>query len=378
MAPNRELTLFRTDDYTSQSPYYDSYHNIDMSFEQLVWKMDEPVMHFTAMMGSTMGKANFESVNFYNNDQFLAMQLMDEIHPLVLIRSYAKRMGTEQFLAEDFANYLKKSDTQVRQLLMRMAARGFLFYDSDNGMVTIRPRLYDYLAASAAKIDYDVISIPSATSSPVENAIFDLRNYDLTINGIPRIFVSDSQNVVIFPAHDKIIMKKNRHFQFDGQVQAGLFTFTGRNFFFNYDTFKIDLQKIDSLRIRYLTGQLDNYGFPVAERALNLLEDMKGEVYIDKPDNKSGRKSYPEYPIFVSKESGYVYYDSKNIHDGIYKRDKFFFRIEPFRMDSIDNFNRRSMKFEGELASAGIFSPLKETLRLQEDKSLGFRHINTG
>ena len=346
-----------------------------MSFEQLVWKMNEPVMRFTAMMGSTIGNANFESVNFYNNDQFLNMQLMDEVHPLISIRSFARNMGTEQFLAEDFADYLKKPITQVKQMLMRMAAMGFLFYDTETGMATIRPRLNDYIAASVAKVDYDVISIPSHTNSPVENAVFDLRNYDLTINGIPRIFVSDSQNVVIYPDNDRIIMKKNRHFQFDGQVQAGLFTFTGKNFFFNYDTFKIDLQKIDSLRIRYLTGNVDNYGFPTAEEAQNLLENMKGELYIDKPDNKSGRKSYAEYPIFKSKGNGYVYYDDKNIHEGIYTRDNFFFEINPFEMDSLDNFNRQSMKFDGELTSAGIFPVIEETLRLQPDKSLGFKHV---
>jgi hypothetical protein len=375
MVPTRELTLFQTDNYTSQSPYYDSYHNIDMTFEQLVWKMNEPVMRFTAMMGSMSGDANFESVNFYNNDQFQGMQLMDEAHPLIAIRSFSKLMGSEQFLAEDFAGYLKKSLAQVKQLLMRMAARGFLFYDSETGMATIRPRLNDYIAASVAKVDYDVISIPSHTNAPVENAIFNLRNYDLTINGIPRIFVSDSQNVVIYPANDVIVLKKNRNFQFDGQVQAGLFTFTGKNFFFNYDTFKINLQKIDSLRISYLTGTVDNYGFPVAEKAQNLLQDMKGELYIDKPDNKSGRKSYPQYPIFKSNENGYVYYDDKKIHNGVYTRDRFYFQINPFVMDSLDNFNRRSVKFDGKLTSAGIFPVFQETLHLQPDKSLGFRHM---
>jgi hypothetical protein len=378
MVPTRELTLFRTDNFTSQSPYFNSYHNIDMYFEQLVWKMNEPLMRFTAMMGSSIGDATFESVNFYNNDQFLSLQLMDEVHPLISIRNFSRRMGMEQFLADDYAGYLKKPISQVKQLLMRMAARGFLFYDSETGMATVRPRLNDYIAASVAKIDYDVISIPSRTSSPVENAIFDLRSYDLTINGIPSIFVSDSQNVAIYPEYDKIIMKKNRHFQFDGQVQAGLFTFTGKNFFFNYDTFKIELQKIDSLRIRYLTGKVDNYGFPVTEKAQNLLENMKGELFVDKPDNKSGRKSYPEYPIFRSKENGFVYYDNKNIHNGIYSRDRFFFEINPFEMDSLDNFNRQSMKYDGTLSSAGIFPEIKETLRLQPDKSLGFKHITDG
>jgi hypothetical protein len=375
IVPTRELSLLRTDDFTSESPYFNSYHNIDMAFEQLVWKMNEPVMRFTGMIGSTTGEANFESVNFYNNDQFQALQLMDEVHPLIIIRSFARKMGTEQFLADDLAAHMKKPVTQVKQMLMRMAAKGFLFYDTENDMATIRPRLHDYIAASVAKIDYDVISFPSITNAPVENAIFDLRNYDLTINGIPRIFVSDSQNVVIYPENDRIVMKKNRHFQFNGHVQAGLFTFSGRNFFFNYDSFKLDLRKIDSLRIRYLTEKFDNFGFPITEETQTVLENLEGEVYIDRPENKSGRLSYPAYPVFVSKESGYVYYDRKNIHDGVYKRDRFFFMVDPFSMDSIDNFNRRSMQFTGELQSAGIFPDLEETLRLQSDNSLGFQHI---
>jgi hypothetical protein len=375
LVPSRELTLYRTDNFTSQSPYFDSYHNLDMSFEQLIWKMNEPVMRFTALMGSSIGIANFESVSFFNNDKYLKMQLMDDIHPLISIRSFSKHMGTEEFLAEDFAAYLKKPITQVKQLLMRMAAGGFLFYDSETGMATIRSRLNDYLAASVAKIDYDVISIPSRTNTPVENAVFDLRNYDLTINGIPRIYVSDSQNVAIYPANDRITMKKNRHFQFDGHVQAGLFTFSGKNFFFDYDTFKIDMRKIDSLHIRYLTGAVDNFGFPVATDAQNLIQDLTGQLFIDRPDNKSGRKSYPQYPIFNSRENGYVYYDSKKIQDGVYDRDKFFYKIFPFQMDSLDNFNRQSMKFEGELTSAGIFPVIKETLRLQPDKSLGFNYV---
>jgi hypothetical protein len=375
LVPSRELTLSRTDDYTSLSPYFNSYHNIDMTFEQLVWKMNEPVMRFTAQMGSTIGNANFESVSFFNNDKYLNMQLMDEIHPLISIRSFSKLMGTEEFLAEDFATYLKKPIAQVKQLLMRMAAQGFLFYDSESDMATIRPRLHDYLAASVAKIDYDVISIPSKTNTPVENAIFDLRNYNLIINGVPRIYASDSQNVAIYPANDRIIMKKNRNFQFDGHVQAGLFTFSGKNFNFDYDTFKIEMQKIDSLHIRYLTEEIDNFGFRKAEDAQNLIQDLTGELFIDKPDNKSGRKSYPAYPVFHSKENGYVYYDNKKIQDGVYDRERFFFKIYPFTEDSLDNFTRQSMNFNGELASAGIFPVIQETLRLLPDKSLGFKHI---
>ncbi len=57
-------------------------------------------------------------------------------------------------------------------------------------------------------------------------------------------------------------MKRNRSFQFDGTVEAGLFTFYGKNFFFDYDKFKIVLKNVDSIRIKVITGY-DNYSKPV-------------------------------------------------------------------------------------------------------------------
>jgi hypothetical protein len=374
IVPNRELTLFQTDDFLSRSPYSNSYHNVDMTFEQLVWKMDQPTMRFTASMGSSIGIANFESVNIFDNNKYMKMQGMDESHPLASIRAFSRFMGMESFRVDDFADYLKKSLPQVRQLLMRMAAMGFVLYDVNTDMVTIKPRLHDYLAASVSKIDYDVISFPSRTDAPLENAVFDLRNYDLIINGIPSIFLSDSQNVMIYPAKDRIVLKKDRDFQFDGTVTAGLLVFYGKNFFFNYDTFKIRLQQIDSLYIRYLTGQIDNYGFPVVDHVNNLVENITGDLFIDVPDNKSGRQSYPEYPIFKSRESSFVYYDRSGIQKGKYTHEEFHFEVYPFTMDSLDNFNRQAMVFDGEFRSAGIFPVIKESLRLQADKSLGFKH----
>ena len=110
------------------------------------------------------------------------MQRMDEVHPLVLIRSYARRIKSEKFLVDDFADYLRMPISTVKQLLMRMSVAGFVFYDSNTGMTTIKPKLHAYIAASVNKIDYDVISFPSRTNAPVENATFDLRTYDLTTN----------------------------------------------------------------------------------------------------------------------------------------------------------------------------------------------------
>jgi hypothetical protein len=375
IVPTQELTLSRTEDFTTQSPYYDSYHNIDMSFEQLVWNMNEPFMKCTAPIGASIGKANFESANYFNYRNFIGMQGIDAVHPLISIRSFAKKSGSDEFTATDYANYLRKSITQVRQMLMRMSVLGFIFYDVNTEIAKLKPKLENFLAASVSKIDFDVIGFPSRTKAPLENAVFDLRNYDLKINGIPQIFVSDSQNVVFFPKGDRIILKRNRNFQFDGTVIAGLFTFYGNNFFFSYDLFKINLQNIDSLSIRYLTGETDNYGFPIIDKIDNQIQHITGEVHIDSSDNKSGRINYSEYPIFKSNENSYVYYDRKDIQNGVYEQDDFYFKLNPFIIDSLDNFNKKALKFDGEFYSAGIFPSFEQTISLQKDKSLGFLHL---
>lgn len=371
---NKELTLLKSENFTSQGPYFNSYHKVDMNFEQLSWKMDEDVMRFTAPRGAAIGDAYFESVNFFNYDRYINMMMMDNDHPLYQLKTFAQIYRSDEFTDEAYANYLRKPLNQVQQLAMRMAYGGFVFYDLNTGLITLKPRLYDYLKASINDIDYDVIEFSSRVNAPLENAVYNIRNNDLTINGIPEIHVSDSQNVTIFPRYNQIILKHNRNFQFDGVVRAGLLTFFGNNFFFSYDSFKVNLQNVDSLHLDFLSDVVDNYGFPVMEQVRNQLQNITGEVLIDKADNKSGRESFPEYPIFKSRENSYVYYEKPSIQRGVYESNDFFFEVYPFEMDSLDNFNYRDLNFKGEFVSAGIFPSFEKNLSLQPDNSLGFRH----
>jgi hypothetical protein len=371
---NRELTLLKSDNFTSQGPYFNSYHKVDMNFEQLTWKMNEDIMRFTAPRGAAIGEAYFESVNYFNYNRFINMMMMDNEHPLYLLKTFGQMYGSDEFPVEAYADFLQLPLTQVQQLAMRMAYGGFVFYDMNTGMITLKPRLYDYLAASINNIDYDVIAFSSGVNAPLENAIYDLKTNDLVINGIPEIHVSDSQNVTLYPRQNQIILKHNRNFQFDGVVRAGLLTFFGNNFFFSYDSFKINLQNVDSLQLDFLSGRHDNYGLPVIEQVRNQLQHITGEVLIDKADNKSGRESFPEYPIFKSKQNSYVYYEKPGIQNGVYESNDFFFEVYPFEMDSLDNFNYKNLNFKGEFVSAGIFPTFEKELSLQPDNSLGFRY----
>lgn len=371
---SRELTLLRNDNFTSQGPYFNSYHKIDMNFDQLYWNLNEPVMYFTAQRGASIGNANFESVNLFDQKRFDILYGMDFSHPLITIRSFAKNIGREEFTALEYANYTKKSMTQARHQLMDLSRNGFIFFDVNTDKVTIKQRLHDYIKANAGFIDYDVINLESTTRSPLENASFDTRTFDLIINGMPQVTVSNAQSVQIFPENNRIVMKRNRNFQFNGKVQAGLLTFYGDNFFFNYDTFKISMQSVDSLNINYLMDEKDEFGRPMVGEIKNNLRYLTGALMIDKSDNKSGVQDYPEYPLFKSNENSYVFYNSKSIQNGVYNSEEFYFELDTFVMDSLDNFTKEGLQYKGTLYSAGIFPPIRQQLVLQKDESLGFHH----
>jgi len=200
-------------------------------------------------------------------------------------------------------------------------------------------------------------------------------SYNLQINGVKHIAVSDSQNVVIFPKNEKIVLKKNRDFQFDGKVMAGLLDMYGKKFNFSYEDFKIDLDLIDSLQINIVTDSLSTYGKRYTKQLGSVLEKISGNLFIDDPNNKSGLQHFAEYPIFNSTDSSYVFYDSKNIQDGVYKREEFYFKVDPYTINNINNFKKENINLEGSFVSDSIFPTFRETLSINADNSLGFYHV---
>ncbi|MFM7823267.1 MAG: hypothetical protein ACKPB3_05765, partial [Bacteroidota bacterium] len=114
-------------------------------------------------------------------------------------------------------------------------------------------------------------------------------------------------------------------------------------------------------------GQIPNVALQSA------LQNLTGYLEIDRPDNKSSIKKSPEYPRFTSEGPGYVYYDKPSIYNGVYARDRFYFQVNPFTLDSLDNFAAAGLSFQGKLVSGGIFPDIQETLTIQEDLSLGFK-----
>lgn len=370
----RLLELYRDEQGLSKSPYYNSFHAIDMYFEDLYWKLDTPKVDLKMLIGSSLGSANFESSNYYREIRYAKLQGLDDMHPLAKIRNFSKTFGSETFPVEDLARYMRLSPDQVRPLLLKLATGGFLVYEIDADRVTIQERLHTYILARVGKTDYDVIEFNSTTSGQMSNASLNLLNYDMTIRGVRQIFLSDSQNVFVYPRNQEIVLKKNRNFTFSGRVNAGRFEFFGKEFDFEYDKFKLNLPNIDSMRMYVRAKEVDENGeFPLV-KVRTVVENMNGELLIDHFNNKSGvrTKDHPQYPVFTSKKPSFVYYDRRSIQKGVYNRDKFYFRLNPFQFDSLNRFTNEALAFDGTMSSAGIFPDFEEKLTLQPDYSLGF------
>jgi hypothetical protein len=370
---NEHLRLQKSGDYNSEGPYTNSYHKMDMNFAELSWIRTEKEMKFQAALGTSIGNAWFESYDFYNDAVFNSLQtVLEYTNPLENLYEYAEMIQYDRFPVLSYAAHVRTSPSQERHRLMDLSRLGFIYFDFEKDEIFVRAKLYDYIDANYQKRDYDVIRFRSNASSGNENASLNLITKDLTINGIPNIFLSDSQNVKLVPTDNRIVMKRNRNFQFDGVIDAGLFKFYGQNFFFEYDYFMINLQNIDSLSISAKTGERGSFGQELVTTLDNKIENITGELLIDAPFNKSGLQFYPDYPVFTSREKSYIFFDEKTIQDGIYDRERFYFELEPFSIDSLDNFNKVAMRLNGTFVSADIMPRMEMEMSLRPDNSLGF------
>lgn len=376
---DREIALIRGEDGKSKSPYFDSYHQIDMYFDGMYWKIDNPIIEMKMISGEGESKATFESSNYFRKLRFLRLQGLSQVHPLFTIKEFCQKHDTKEIYTQDLAKEMKLPESEIRSMFIRFADEGLLTYDGTEDKAHVKDRLYYFLLANVGKTDYDVLEFESIIKAK-PNASINLLNFEITMRGLAPINLSDSQNVVIYPTEQEVKIQKNRNFSFAGRVHAGRFDFYGKSFSFDYQNFKINLDNVDSLRLKVESddpAEVDDYGRRKLVPVRSVLENITGDLLIDFQGNKSGLHDYPNYPIFNSKKDSYVNYDKPFIQEGVYSRDKFFFHLDPFTIDSLDNFSKSGLRFNGEFVSAGIFPDFKDTLRLQPDFSLGLTR-NTG
>ncbi len=372
MHPKREVSMLRTDRGLMESPWFDTYHNVDIHCEGLYWRMDEPEIRFRALMGvQQVSNATFVSRKFYDERMYDIIQGIDNTSPLVRLYQYSKQYDTRQFYIEELAKFIKYPVNQTESMVIGLAREGFIFYNLEKQQGIITDKAFHFVNARSLRTDYDVITFQSYVEKD-DNALLSLDNFDLKIKGVPMVSISDSQSVYIYPKDQELVLHKNLDFLFSGRITAGLFEFMAQACSFEYDTFRLNLPTIEYMKFKVKAFD----AVPGEQRYVDVktvVSNISGDLLIDYPTNKSGLKDYPRYPIFNSKSESYVYYDQDSAYKDAYNRERFYYNLKPFTLESLVDASTENLIFDGYLNSGGIFQPeVNKPLSVMKDYSLGF------
>jgi hypothetical protein len=367
------VRFIREEDGIGLQAFSDSYHGMDFHVEALTWKVSGETIDFGPLLPTGRGIGVFRSQSNFDEYTFDEMTAYASIHPLIELGKFVKGRAGSGFYASEYANYLKLSEEQARLLLINLSLEGYVDYDVNDRWCKWLPKAENHLECNKGKLDFDVIAFRSVVPNGA-NARLGLSNRILEIEGLSKFKLSNEQNVIISPKYGRIKMSEDRDFTFSGRVEAGNFEFSGTGFEFDYADFLIALNSVDNMHIRAeIDGEIGIDGKPRTRLVRNSIDGITGTLEIDDPSNRSGWRSefYSHYPVLNSEGPSFVYYDSQNIHKGAYHRNRFRYALEPFEIDSLDNFVKADMRFKGELLAGGIVPDLDVDLRLMDDFSLG-------
>ncbi len=371
----RQLNLYQGNSILSSLPFFSSYQKIEIQANTLSWKIDDSLMVFKKGAGLVReNDAVFISENYFREDDFRSLQGIDPVNPLIKLYQLAKQLNRSSFHLNEYATAIHLSADQAERLALQMAAKGFLLYSFEQKEIILRQKLFNWVDSYYGNVDFDNLVILSSKTDT--NAILNLRNLDLQVFGVDQVIFSDSQKVAITPYNYTLTLKQNRNIAFSGRTKAGYFDFySNRRNLFLYDEFQLRLPEVDSIQFiaidipKSKTGSIN----PKLVKIESQIEQVSGTLQIDHPQNKSGRKNLKiPYPVFKTDSMpSYVFYDRKGRYKSQYQRKNFYFKVEPFSLNNLDNFYLDSLNLKGTLYSAGIFESMQQPLIIRPDYSLG-------
>jgi len=360
----KKMTLHKGVDGLMRMPFTDNYHGVEIDVENVKWDQSQPYIDFD--MISNDKAAYVETNTFFKKFLFEKQQGALNQNPLDKMFIYWRSTKKRTFHIDDYAAAINSKKEYLTQQMMDMADEGFIYYNRETDSIYVRDRLFNWVSNNTGGKDYDVLRFASVIAGK-PNITYNIQTHDLKMEGVRRFTFSDSQNVITIPKDQLLTIKKNKTLQFAGMIRAGRIDFFSKDFTFNYAGFQINNTTIDSMVIYYPDMNTNSL-----RKVESVLSNTYGRILIDSANNKSGLKDYPHYPIFIAERGSEINYDRAGTHNHAYKADKFKFEIDPFTIDSLDNFTIAGFGFGGTLVSDGIFPDMKNTARIQPDFSLGF------
>ena len=371
-----------------RTPYISTYFNMEIVADIIRWDVHSDSLDISILNARDEIPAVFKSIEFFDKNIVAGNTGLFEFNPLRMVVTYGKKRNNE-FYSSDLASAVKIKESTIKTAMFYLMHAGYIDYNVNGGMVTLKPKANHNVKSLRGKKDFDSISIRSLTAKK-PNATLNFDDQTMTVRGVDKFYLSEILDVYIEPDSSEITLLENRGFKYDGKIFAGNFEYIGKEFTFEYDSFLVRLNQIDSIRFYVMDEnsrdsrrrQVDNTitGVSASDTTdsevsvLKNIEGTSGTLYINKPNNKSGKKYFANYPTFDGTGSGSMaYFDHANYLNGAYDRSVYF-SMPPFKIDSLSDSDPSSVGFDGTFNSSGMFTPFKEKLHIMPDYSLGFEH----
>jgi hypothetical protein len=388
------LILQRSRGSLKDTPFASSFFKVDFSGDVLRWSLKSDStgadsLNVFTTAGLSQEPMVIESQDYFDPQDFNLLRGVGfSFHPLAMVAQYATNNGVREFFTADLANATGRKFNEINGAMNFLAQKGMIEYEPQNGKIKVKEKSIHMNDARKNETDYDNMKIHSIVDGPANSTINFQKGY-MTVRGVEEFKVSDSLNVIIKPDSSVITILQNRDIKFNGKITAGNFEINGKDFMLKYDSFFINLNHIDS--IRFYVTELNARGQEVRRRVNNAMvgadstaaaaggldvegsKKTQGTLFINRPDNKSGRQKIPNFPRLDASAGGVIYFDRKEVLDGAYDRSVFFV-VPPFKLDSLSDADPGAINFEGTFVSSGMFPSFKEKLHTMADKSLGFSH----
>ncbi len=372
----KNLNMSRGGTGKEQTSFSSSFHQMDIEADNIDWKIDTDSIMIGHKGNNFMGankNVSFKSSGYYDEAEYLKLQNMSTVHPLAILVVMEEQNQTDNFDADFYAYHLNRNFTEgnITSLLYDLVAKGFIDYDKDTKKVSILEKTRRYVKAHQKQTDYDGIELKSKASET--HAVLDLSSNSMVTNGVSKVELSSKQDVAFLPENEQVVIKENRDMDFDGKVFAGHSSMIGKDYHFDYEMNSIQMDSVRYFDLFMPDGSKDKGGNKKSFSIASRIEHASGTLLIDAPSNKSGQDDLESFPSFNTNKNSYVYYDLEDTQNGVYSRENFYFELDPFHFNNLDNYGKEDIHFKGTMKSEGIFPDFKETLILQEDDhSLGF------
>jgi hypothetical protein len=401
---SNEITFSAKKNGSLVIPFLDYHYNISVNAPVLKWQVGSAFPMYTFEMATSQEQKliNVESLSFFDEGLYKKFGPIAK-NPISQLAGYLRK-NNSSFLNEGQAsNALETTIAYAKTTLLDLASYGFIIYESQEKKITPTSKLFDYADAMTSGRDYDNFGFQLSLIERKSNysaeeiqqndylkaidrknnvlnnrykrqdffAFIDVKKDQMFMTGVDEIPLSNAQRTIIYPDSGYCIMKPNRDLVFNGELYVGKFHAYLDDAYFSYEAFKVNVQQSSYASLLSNPIRPEDGNQPI--ELLSAFSNLKGEILIDEPTARSGRsKTNRAYPKLLVPSTIKVVYNDLSIVNGAYDSSRFYFKLEPFELDSLDNFHELSQRFKGELISGGIFPPISEPLKIMPDYSLGF------